>query len=161
MTLAKKTAALNERFTGKLEFLQNNYYTYRDYALVGTKGFVFEGPFYIDRRGHVVGWDEKNEEHARKIVEREQERLRISFEAAKADGYRKYILFLHYPPTSILEDESVFTRMAEEYHAEQVIYAHSHGESRFYDSVLGEKNGVEYRLVSGDFLQWKPVKLLD
>ena len=70
-------------------------------------------------------------------------------------------MFLHYPPTSILEDESVFTRMAEEYHAEQVVYAHSHGESRFYDSVLGQKNGVEYKLVSGDFLQWKPVKLLD
>ena len=70
-------------------------------------------------------------------------------------------MFLHYPPTSILEDESVFTHIAEEYHAEQVIYAHSHGESRFYDSVLGEKNGVIYRLVSGDFLRWKPIKLLD
>ena len=46
---AKKTAALNERYAGKLEFLQGNYYTYRDYALVGTKGFTFEGPFWIDR----------------------------------------------------------------------------------------------------------------
>ena len=158
---AKKTAALNERYADKLEFLQNNYYAYRDYALVGTKGFTFEGPFYIDHRGRVVGWDEKNEEHAKKIVERELERLRISFDAAWADGYRKFIMFLHYPPTSILEDDSSFTRMAEEYRAEQVVYAHSHGESRFYDSVLGEKNGVEYKLVSGDFLQWKPAKLLD
>lgn len=158
---AKKTASLNERYAGKLAFLQNNYFAYRDYALVGTKGFVFEGPFYIDRRGRVVGWDEKNEAHAKKIVERELERLRVSFEAARADGYRKFIMLLHYPPTSILEDESGFTRMAEEYRAEQVVYAHSHGESRFYDSVLGEKNGVTYRLVSGDFLQWKPVKLLD
>ena len=158
---AKKTTSLGERYAGKLEFLQNNYYAYRDYALVGTKGFTFEGPFYIDRRGHVVGWDEKNEEHAKKIVGQELERLRISFEAARADGYRKFIMFLHYPPTSILEGESGFTRMAEEYHAEQVVYAHSHGESRFYDSVLGEKNDIEYKLVSGDFLQWKPVKILD
>ena len=158
---ANKTAALNERFAGKLEFLQNNYFSYRDYALVGTKGFVFEGPFYLDRRGRILGWDEKKEEHAKKIVAREQERLRISFEAAKADGYRKFILFLHYPPTSVIEDESCFTRMAEEYHAEQVVYAHSLGESRFHDSVLGERNGVLYRLVSGDYLQWKPVKLLD
>ena len=158
---AKKTASLNERYAGKLSFLQNNYFAYRDHALVGTKGFVFEGPLYIDRRGRIVGWDEKNEEHAKKIVERELERLRVSFEAAKADGYRKFLMFLHYPPTSILEDESGFTRMAEEYRVEQVIYAHSHGESRFYDSVLGEKNGVAYKLVSGDFLQWKPVKILD
>ena len=158
---ANKTAALNERFAGKLEFLQNNYFAYRDYALVGTKGFVFEGPFYLDRRGRILGWDEKNEEHAKKIVARERERLRVSFEAAKADGYRKFLLFLHYPPTSVIEDESCFTRMAEEYRAEQAVYAHSHGESRFYDSILGERNGVVYRLVSGDYLQWKPFKLLD
>lgn len=158
---ANKTAALGERFAGKLKFLQNNYFAYRDYALVGTKGFVFEGPFYLDRRGRILGWDEKNEEHAKKIVARERERLRISFEAAKADGYRKFVMFLHYPPTSVIEDESCFTRMAEEYRAEQVVYAHSHGESRFHDSVLGERNGIFYRLVSGDYLQWKPVKLLD
>lgn len=158
---AKKTAALNLRYARRLAFLQNNYYAYQDYALVGTKGFTFEGPFYIDGRGRIVGWDEEAEKHAKKIVERELERLRVSFEAARADGYRKYIMFLHYPPTNILEDESGFTRMAEEYRAEQVVYAHSHGESRFYDSILGEKNGVEYKLVSGDFLRWKPVKLLD
>ncbi len=35
-----------------------------------------------------------------------------------------------------------------------------HGETRFHDSVLGEKNGVEYRLVSGDFLKWTPAKIL-
>jgi predicted phosphohydrolase len=69
-------------------------------------------------------------------------------------------MFLHYPPTSILEDESLFTAMAEEYGAEQVIYAHSHGESRFYDSILGEKNGIRYSLVSGDYLKWKPMKVL-
>ena len=157
---AKKTAALNERFAGKLSFLQDNYYAYRDYALVGTKGHCFEGPFYLNRRGQIIGWDEENEEHSVKLVERETERLRCSFEAARADGFRKFIVFLHFPPTSILEDDSPFTRMAEEYGAEQLIYAHSHGESRFYDSIHGEKNGVFYRLVSGDFLNWKPVRLL-
>jgi len=156
---AKKTDALNARFAGRLHFLQNNYYTYQDCALVGTKGFVFEGPFYLDRRGRIVGWDEEKEAHAKKIVERELARLRVSFEAARADGYRRFLMFLHYPPTGILEDDSPFTRIAEEYRAEEVVYAHSHGESRFYDSVLGEKNGVNYRLVSGDFLKWKPVRL--
>ncbi|MBR4894860.1 MAG: metallophosphoesterase, partial [Clostridia bacterium] len=158
---AKKTDALNERFRGRLAFLQNNFFAYRDYALVGTKGFVFEGPFYIDRRGRIAGWDEEAEEHARKLVDRECERLRISFEAAKTAGYRKFLVFLHYPPTSILEHDSGFTRMAEEYGASQVIYAHSHGESRFHDSVEGMKNGVFYRLVSGDYLRWMPEKIMD
>lgn len=107
-----------------------------------------------------MGWDEKEEEHARKLVKREQERLRKSFELAKADGFRKFIMFLHYPPTNILEERSVFTDMAEEYGAEQVIYAHSHGESRFHDSIQGEFRGRTYRLVSGDFLNWKPIRLL-
>jgi predicted phosphohydrolase len=94
-------------------------------------------------------------------VEREAVRLRKSFEAAKADGYTRYIMFLHYPPTNILQTESVFTRMAEEYGAKQVIYAHSHGESRFNDSILGTMNGIHYSLTSGDFLRWKPMKILD
>lgn len=157
---AKKTAKLNELYAGKLLFLQDNFYQYEDYALVGTKGHCFEGPFYLNRRGQIIGWDEEKAEHSKKLVERELERLRLSFEAAKAAGYRRYILFLHYPPTSILEDDSPFTEMAEEYGAEQVIYAHSHGESRFHDSILGEKNGILYSLVSGDYLNWKPQKIL-
>ena len=158
---AKKTKALNEKFAGKLEFLQGNYYTYKDIALVGTKGCTFEGQFYLNRRGQIVGWDEDAEEHARKLVDREAARLRESLEAARADGYQKIIIFLHYPPTNILEKESVFTRMAEEFRVEQVIYAHSHGDSRFYDSIMGVYHGITYSLVSGDYLKWRPMKVVE
>ena len=158
---AKKTAALNARYDGRLFFLQNNFYPCGRYALVGTKGFCFEGPFCLDRRGRLAGWDEEAKEHADRLVEREAERLRASFEAAKGAGFRRFIVFLHYPPTSIIERDSVFTRMAEEYGADKLIYAHCHGETRFHDSVEGEKNGVYYRLVSGDYLNWMPEKILD
>ena len=157
---AKKTAALNERFEGKLSFLQNNYFACGDCALVGTKGYAFEGPFYLDRRRRVVGWDKEAAAQAEKLVERELERLQASFEAARQDGYRRFIMFLHYPPTNILERSSGFTDMAEEYGAEQVIYAHCHGESRFHDSILGERRGVRYRLVSGDYLRWVPERIV-
>ena len=157
----KKTGQLNELFRPRLTFLQDSYETYQDYALVGTKGFTFEGPYYLDGRGRIVGWDESEEERAKKLVERELERLWKSFELAKKDGYQKFIMFLHYPPTNILEKRSGFTDMAEEYGAEQVIYAHCHGESRFYDSIHGEYRGRTYSLVSGDFLRWKPYKVLD
>ncbi len=158
---AKKTAQLNKLYQPRLTFLQDSYEAYRDYALVGTKGFTFEGPFYLDRRGRIVGWDEGAEVHAKKLVERELQRLRKSFEMAKADGYRKFIMFLHYPPTNILEERSGFTDMAEEYGAEQVIYAHCHGERRFHDSILGEYRGRAYHLVSGDYLRWKPMKVVE
>ena len=157
----KKTGKLNGLYQPELTFLQDSFEVYQDYAIVGTKGFTFEGPFYLNRRGQIIGWDEQEAEHAAMLVQRELERLRTSFELAKAAGHQKYIMFLHYPPTSILEEESGFTRMAEEYGAEHVIYAHCHGEHRFHDSILGEKNGIRYHLVSGDFLRWVPEKILD
>lgn len=157
---AKKTEKLNELYQPRLTFLQDSFETYQDYALVGTKGYTFEGPFYLDRRGRITGWDEEAWDHAEKLVERELQRLRKSFELAKAGGYRKYIMFLHYPPTNILEEHSGFTDMAEEYGAEQVIYAHCHGENRFHDSIQGEYRGRTYHLASGDYLRWKPLKIL-
>ena len=158
---AKKTKQLNDRFRPDLTFLQDSFVPYEDWALVGTKGFTFEGPFYLDRRGRITGWDEEAEEHAKKLIQRELERLRTSFEAARKAGFKRYIMFLHYPPTNILENSSGFTAMAEEYGAEQVIYAHSHGERRFHDSLEGEVRGIRYQLVSGDFLKWQPVKVLE
>ena len=91
---AKKTETLNGMFAGKLFFLQNNYAACGDYALVGTKGYTFEGPFYL-RSGRIIGWDEEEEARAQKLVEREAARLEASFEAAKKDGFTRFIMFLH------------------------------------------------------------------
>ncbi len=157
---AKKTESLNQRYAGSLFFLQNNFAAFGDVALVGTKGFTFEGPFYLNARGQIIGWDEGQAVHAEKLVDREAERLRISLDMAKKAGYRRFIIFLHYPPTNILEEESVFTHIAEEYAAEQVIYAHCHGERRFHDSIEGIMHGITYQLVSGDYLRWKPKCIL-
>lgn len=143
---AKKTERLNEQFAGRLAFLQNNFYSYGEYALVGTKGYCYEG---LD-----------SPEHFEKIRNRELTRLRASFEAAKAAGFGKYLMFLHYPPTSIGERESPFTEMAEEYGAAKVIYSHCHGRERFDDSFKGMVNGIEYKLVSSDYLKFKPELIL-
>lgn len=143
---AKKTERLNQQFQGRLFFLQNNFYPYGDYALVGTKGYCYEG--------------KDTPEHFIKIRDREAERLLLSFESAVAAGYSRFLMFLHYPPTSIGEEESVFTEIASKYGAEKVIYSHCHGKERFQDSFLGFVNGIEYRLVSSDYLHFKPEKIL-
>lgn len=144
---AKKTRKLNERYQGRLAFLQDNYYAYGEYALAGTKGYCYEG---LD-----------SPEHYEKIMVREMQRLKTSFESAAADGYRKFLMFLHYPPTSIGEMESGFTKMAEFYGAEKVIYSHCHGKERFQDSFLGYVNGIEYRLVSSDYLKFRPALIME
>lgn len=155
-----KTERLNETFAGKLFFLQNNYYPYGDYALVGSMGFSFEGPFYLNRKGQIVDWDREAEAEAERRISRELERLRISLEAARADGYHRLILFLHYPPTNILERRSAFTDLAEEYGVHQVVYAHTHGEARFHNSIEGSFRCIDYSLVSGDYLRWTPKRIL-
>ncbi len=158
---ANKTKQLNEEFAGKLFFLQNNFAAYRDYALVGTKGYTFEGPFYLDGRGRITGWDEEREQQAKKLVDREMKRLRESFRQAEEAGYRKFVMFLHYPPTNILEETSPFTEIAEEYRVSAVVYSHCHGESRFGDSIRGEFHGIRYLLVSGDYLGFRPELVLE
>ena len=87
-------------------------------------------------------------------------RLRESFRQAREAGFRKYILFLHYPPTNILEETSPFTEIAEEYGVTAVVYSHCHGERRFGDSIRGDFRGIRYMLVSGDFLDFRPALVL-
>ena len=112
------------------------------------------------RGNHDMFWDVKKTEKLNEMFKGELERLRCSFEAAKAVGYEKFIMFLHYPPTSIGEMESPFTLMAQEYGAEKVIYSHCHGKQRYDDSFKGLVNGIEYKLVSGDYLNFKPELIL-
>ena len=143
---AKKTKKLNDLYKDRLFFLQDNYAVYEDIALVGTKGYCYEGKDSV--------------EHFFKIRDRELLRLRHSFELAKADGYEKFIMLLHYPPTSIGEMKSPFTQMAKEYGAMKVIYSHCHGNDRFDDSYKGMVDGIDYHLVSADFLRFKPERIL-
>ena len=118
-------------------------------------------PIYEDAEcDNVPFFDESDFEHAKKLVEREAKRLTDNFEAAKKDGYTKFIMFLHYPPTSVIEKDSVFTNIAARYNVSQVIYAHCHGKSRFHDSIEGKYRGREYSLVSGDYLNWLPKKIM-
>ena len=63
-------------FSERLEFLQNNFYSYGEYPLVGTKGYCYEGKDTI--------------EHFEKLRSREIERLRVSLEMAKKAGYQKF-----------------------------------------------------------------------
>ena len=142
----KKTEILNEKFEGDFFFLQNNFTNYNEYALIGTKGFCYEG--------------KGTKEEAEKRIDIETDRLIMSYHQAISAGYSKIILFLHYPPTNILERTSEFTKLAEKFGVEQVIYAHCHGEHRFHDSILGVRHGIQYDLVSGDYLRWRPRQIL-
>ncbi|MGL5648579.1 MAG: metallophosphoesterase [Clostridium sp.] len=127
------------------KFLQNNYYIYEDYAICGTRGWIPR--------------NEKYTEHDEKIYKRECIRLKLSLDEAKKNGYKKFIVMLHYPPTNDRFEDSEITDILEEYKIEKVIYGHIHGYG-LKNILTGTRNNIEYVMTSSDYLDFDPIKLL-
>ncbi len=125
-----------------ISFLQNNSYSYEDYAICGTRGWNCPSEYSF------TSDDEK-------IYNRELIRLKLSLDDAKKRGFKKFIVMMHYPPTNDKHDLSGFTEIFEEYNVEKVVYGHLHTKASFGASIRGELNGVDYNLVSSDYLDFK------
>ncbi|WP_297438804.1 metallophosphoesterase [uncultured Clostridium sp.] len=133
---------------GDMDFIQNNFYSYGDIAICGTRGWIVEGT------------QRKFTEHDKKIFEREKIRLRLSLDAAKKKGFEKIIVMIHYPSTSETLKDSDFTEIFKEYNVSKVIYGHLHNANEAW--VLNEeRDGIEYILTSCDFIDFKPLKILE
>lgn len=139
--------ALNKQYNN-MNFLQTNFYEYKDYAICGGRGWICPNDFKFD-------------ENDAKIYKREENRIRISLEAAKKKGHTKFIVITHYPPTNDKLEESLFTKLYEEYKVEKVIYGHLHGKESFKMGLRGVRNGIEYILASCDYTDFKLIKILD
>ena len=128
---------------GTMNFMQCKAYIAGDVAICGSRGWICPG---------TDGFSE----HDRKIYDREAARLRLSLEEGKKQGIKKIIGVLHYPPTNDKHQASDFTRLMEEYGVKTCVYGQLHGKDVFPNGLKGIYNGVEYRLVSLDYLQAKP-----
>lgn len=132
---------LNSMFENT-KFLQNNFYEYGEYAICGTRGWICPG-------------SDRFTSHDEKIYLREGIRLKLSLDEAKKNGFNKFIVMLHYPPTNEKFMPSQFTEICTEYGVEKVIYGHLHG--KCLNRVLeGEFNGVEYIMTAADFIDFNP-----
>ena len=116
-------------------------------AICGTRGWTCPGT-------------EGFGEHDRKIYDREVLRLRMSLDDAKAAGAENIIGVLHYPPTNEKHHKSGFTDLMTEYGVKTCVYGHLHGRDAFKNGLKGEYNGVEYKLVSLDYLQGRPEEVI-
>lgn len=137
---------LNDLFDDMF-FIQNSYYSYEDYAICGTRGWMCPG-------------NDKFTEHDDKIYKREKIRLELSITSAIKDGFSKFIVMLHYPPTNDKFEESLFTEILEKCGVEKVIYGHLHGPFN-YKVLNKEFNGIQYFLTSSDYLNFDPIKILE
>lgn len=130
-----------------MNFLQNNFFTYGDYAICGTRGWICPN-------------NKKFTQQDEKIYQREVHRLKLSLEEAQKSKFYKIIVMLHYPPTNDLLEASLFTELLKTYNVEMVVYGHLHGEEAYAGGLQGEHEGITYHLASCDFLDFKLLKLL-
>lgn len=128
------------------KFLQNNFYTYEDYAICGSRGWILEG-------------SDRFTEKDKKIFDRELIRLKLSLDKAKEAGYENIVVMIHYPPMNEKRENSAFTNLFKEYGVKKVIYGHLHGPS-LANVLNGEHEGIEYLMTSCDFLDFDPKRIL-
>ena len=130
----------------RLIFLQNTAYRWKDVAICGTRGWICPG---------TDGFDD----HDQKIYDRELLRLGMSLDAAEKTGAKTIIASLHYPPSNDKHQESGFTEMLAGRGVKTCVYGHLHGREAFKNGYKGIWNGVEYKLVSLDYINAMPVKI--
>ncbi|MCL6518115.1 metallophosphoesterase [Alicyclobacillus sp.] len=125
--------------------IQNDALALGDWAICGTRGWLLPS-------------HPKFTETDETIYRREANRLKLSLDAAKQLG-RPIVAMLHYPPCGELGETTVFTELLVEYGVQLCVYGHLHGPAHRF-AVEGLADGVEYRLVSADYVGFKPVPLL-
>ena len=134
--------------------LPEDFYAIQNDAIkIGDKVFCGSRAWSIPEKGEATQEDQK-------IIDRELIRLKMSFEKAKAlatDG-EEIICIMHYPPFNSKREESVFTKLIEEFEIKTVVYGHLHGVQCKADTLV-VKNGVKYYLTSCDKLGNKLIEI--
>ena len=119
--------------------LNNNHFEYNGWAICGTRGWFFE--------------EEHSGEHDEKVFKRELIRLETSLKSA---GELPKMVFLHYPPRYKGYQCNEILDLLNQYEVRRCFYGHLHGPSHKL-AMEGLWDGTEFRLVSADFLDFKPL----
>lgn len=138
-TASKMQAFFSARGFHTLSILHNNCYFYGETALCGTRGWFYE------------------ETGSRKVFLRELIRLEASLKAAAES---EKICFLHYPPLYQGYVCREILELLERYGVSLCCYGHLHGYGCRL-AIEGNYGKVEYRLVSADYLNFRPQKICD
>lgn len=141
-TMNKITNFVNENGFTSITFLFNNAYLAEGISICGTRGWIREN---------------KKDEVDVKVLAREAGRL----EASLKEGVRlggELVAFIHYPPIYGTEENVYLTEVLHKYGVKRCFYAHLHGSS-IRGALNGERDGVTYRLVSADGVNFDPVRV--
>lgn len=148
-TLTKMYRFLDDNNISEISFLFNNSYERDGMAICGTRGWICPE-------------DENFKPEDAVIYKREIERLKTSVSAAKTmvnNGKAHTIIaVMHFPPFDSRRQETEFTEIICNSGIKVCIYGHLHSEG-VRNAVEGLYNGVEYKLVSSDYLNFTPLLL--
>ena len=136
---------LKENNFDNIDFLYNNSYEIENKIIVGTRG-----------------WALNDTENAEKMINREVARLELSIKYAieKYGEDKEIICIIHYPPIMKNSLKNKFTELMKKYSIKRCYYAHLHGNSH-KEAIEGTVDEIEYKLISGDYLDFKLVKIID
>lgn len=141
-TAAKFRKFCDENGFHEMHLLNNNCFSYDEYAICGTRGWFFE--------------EERSGQHDEKVFRRELCRLETSLKAA---GEKQKLVFLHYPPKYKGYECREIVQLLEKYSVRRCFYGHLHGGSHKL-AMEGLWNGVEYRLLAADYIDFHPYKVI-
>ncbi len=131
----------------KCVVLQNDAYDLGEVIVAGCRGWTAPGAL------NYTGQDQKT-------YERELLRLKMSLEAAKKLAVDKPIIVsIHYPPFSAKKEPTGFAKLLEEFKVPVCVYGHLHGVCAHKTAVQGLVNGVFYKLVVCDFIDFAPTQV--
>lgn len=108
-----------------------------------------------------AGWpfeEDFADPHNEKIFKRELLRLEASLKLGAAADPEEILCFLHYPPLYASYRCGEIIELLHKYGVKRCIYGHLHGKSLSH-AVTGEQEGIEWKLVSGDFVDFIPIFL--
>jgi len=147
-TASKLNQYMKNNNFNNIIFLHNNCICYKDIVICGTRGWNCPG-------------DENFTQQDQKIYLRELQRLELSLRQSMQYEHKAIIVALHYPPVNKNKDmNSGFVELLKKYKVSICVYGHLHGE--LHKNVLeGEYEEIRYYLVSCDYLNFKPLKLME
>lgn len=141
-TASKMNGFLSENGFDSIKILHNNAYAYEKYGICGTRGWI----------------NDNSEPADAKVLAREAGRLETSVKAAESAGLEP-VVFLHYPPLYGTEYNYDILEVMYKHNVKQCFYGHVHGSAHKY-AVNGERDGIMFTLVSGDYRQFCPYKIM-
>ncbi len=136
------------------DFLQEN--NFNTISIIFNSAIKADNICICGTRGWMYNSDEPEDE---KILNREVERLRRSLDSAKAFE-NETVVFLHYPPVYNFQESEEIINLLIERNIKKCYYGHIHGSGAKKGIIEGKYKGIDFKLVSCDYINFKPLLIV-